>query len=125
MKTSNYGLYKGKTLFYTSGGSFATDMFIKNGDLNEVSGESFPAILADDGKEYNLNKRDVSHISQEDLDKLLPDAHPVFQIITKLNSMSLNFKQRMRFLTYKSTFAKVIEDEGFSPDDIIEFILRG
>ena len=69
----HFGLYNG-TLFYTTGGTFATDSWIANNgecvDAN-ISGNSFEAVLADDGKVYNIGTKDLAPISEDEFNKLI------------------------------------------------------
>lgn len=83
MDKKNFGLYKGHILFYTTGGSFASDAWIASGGQNcgDVLGTSFMAFTADDGEYYNIGARNVSTITEEQLHELLEKAHPALRLI--------------------------------------------
>ncbi len=94
MKTNNFGLYKDSILFYTRGGSFAADAWIRNGNCDGIIGTSFPAFTADDGGHYNINRYNVSPISENKLNELLKTAHPIFKLVLKIEDMFKNRKNR-------------------------------
>ena len=89
MDTKYFGLYNGTILFYTTGGTFASDAWIASGGKNfgDVLGRKFLAITGDDGKEYNLNRDNISPITHEQLEEMLPKAHPALQLIVELDKL--------------------------------------
>ena len=84
----NFGLYKEKTLFYTTGGSFAAEAWVASGGENcgDVLGRTFNAITADDGKTYNIGKENVSPVNEGDLPRLFEQACPAFKLIVEIES---------------------------------------
>lgn len=88
LNKKNFGLYKGQTLFYTAGGTFAADAWIASGGENcgDVSGYRFDAVTADDGKIYNIGRDNVSPVNEEDLPRLFEQACPVFRLVVEIDS---------------------------------------
>ena len=88
MAKKYFGLYKDRILFYTTGGSFASDAWIASGGQNtgDVIGNSFTAFTADDGEYYNIGARNVSPITEEQLHELLEKAHPALRLIYMMDN---------------------------------------
>lgn len=88
LKKKNFGLYKGHTLVYTTGGTFAADAWVASGGENfgDVIGRKFKALTADDGKTYNINRMDISPVNEEDLPRLFEQACPAFKLIVEIES---------------------------------------
>lgn len=88
LEKKNFGLYKGHTLFYTTGGSFAAEAWVASGGENcgEVIGRTFKALTADDGKTYNIGRENVSPVNEADLPRLYEQACPAFRLIVEIES---------------------------------------
>lgn len=123
---TNYCLYKNETLAYVVGGSFAGDAYRKGGmaAMAEIAGTSFLAITADDGKEYNIGKYNVSPATDEQISKLLPKAHPAFRIIVTLDQLKTkDTKSYIRWSEIKSTNGiPYLLEQGYSEDEILEYL---
>ena len=123
---TNYCLYKNETLAYVVGGSFAGDAYRKGGmaAMAEIAGTSFLAITADDGKEYNIGKYNVSPATDEQISKLLPKAHPAFRIIVTLDQLKTkDTKSYIRWSEIKSTnVIPYLLEQGYSEDEILEYL---
>lgn len=122
---THYCLYKNETLAYVVGGSFAGDAYRRGGmaAMAEIAGTSFLAITADDGKEYNIGKYNVSPATDEQIAELLKTAHPAFQILVELDQLKpKNFSSSIRWHEAKSmNMIPYLLDEGYSKEEIIEF----
>ena len=123
MDTKNFGLYKNDILFFTTGGTFAADAWIASGGQNcgDVVGTRFDAFTADDGKEYNLGRHNVFPVSAEQLEKLLPRAHPAFRIIVEFSQ-----KKPKKYFKWKQFLIlggiSYLFEEGHSEQEIREWI---
>lgn len=116
----NFGLYKGSILFYTTGGSFASDAWIASDGKNcgDIAGESFTAFTADDGQYYNIGKRNVSPITKEKFKELFEQAHPAFKMIVELDKLeSKSVGSHIKWLSDRENIATVIDK---NPDIPIE-----
>lgn len=122
---TNYCLYKNETLAYVVGGSFAGDAYRKGGmaAMAEIIGTSFLAITADDGKEYNIGKYNVSPATDEQIVELTKTAHPAFRIIVELDQLKTkDIKSSIRWSEAKSlNMIPYLLDEGRTEEEIIEF----
>lgn len=122
---TNYCLYKNETLAYVVGGSFAGDAYRKGGmaAMAEIAGTSFLAITADDGKEYNIGKYNVSPATDEQIAELTKTAHPAFRIIVELDQLKTkDIKSSIRWSEAKSlNMIPYLFDEGRTEEEIIEF----
>ena len=123
---SHFGLYKENTLFYTSGGTFAADAWIASDgqSCGDVLGTRFDAITADDGKEYNLGRHNVSPVTVEKLIELLPKAHIAFRITLQFERKrprSISAYQNWIDIKSFGFISKALND-GHSVSDIVEFI---
>jgi len=122
---TNYCLYKNETLAYVVGGSFAGDAYRKGGmaAMAEIAGTSFLAITADDGKEYNIGKYNVSPATDEQIAELTKTAHPAFRIIVELDQLKTkDIKSSIRWSEAKSlNMIPYLLDEGRTEEEIIEF----
>ena len=122
----NFGLYKGTTLFYTNGGTFASDAWIaSNGqNIGNVSGTSFLAITADDGKEYNIGVHNVSPISEDQFEDLFAKAHPALRLIYKFDQMKpRSIVAKMNYTMYRSNVANLME-QGYTEKEIEEYFIE-
>ena len=123
---TNYCLYKNKTLAYVAGGSFASDAYRKGGmeAMSEIAGTSFLAITADDGKEYNIGKYNVSPATDEKISELLPKACPAFRIIVTLDQLKpKDRKSRFRWSEIKSmNGVPYMLEQGYSENEILEYL---
>lgn len=123
---TNYCLYKNETLAYVVGGSFAGDAYRKGGmaAMSEIIGTSFLAITADDGKEYNIGKYNVSPVTDEQISELLPKAHPAFRIIVTLDQLKTkDTKSYFRWSEIKSmNWIPYLLEQGYSEDEILEYL---
>ena len=122
---TNYCLYKNETLAYVVEGSFAGDAYRKGGmaAMAEIAGTSFLAITADDGKEYNIGKYNVSPATDEQIVELTKTAHPAFRIIVELDQLKTkDIKSSIRWSEAKSlNMIPYLLDEGRTEEEIIEF----
>lgn len=122
---THYCLYKNETLAYVVGGSFAGDAYLKGGmeAMSEIAGTSFLAITADDGKEYNIGKYNVSPATDEQIAELLLKAHPAFQILVELDQLKpKDVRSSIRWHEAKSmNMIPYLLDEGYTKEEIIEF----
>ncbi len=118
----HFGLYNG-TLFYTTGGTFAADSWIANNgeyvDTN-ISGNSFEAVLADDGKVYNIGTKDLAPISEDKFNKLIETAHPAFKLRIELDKTP--GIKTIRYLMDRNFIADLLE-QGYSVKEIKEHFL--
>ena len=123
---THYCLYKNETLAYVVGGSFASDAYRKGGmeAMSEISGTSFLAITADDGKQYNIGKANVSPATDEQISKLLPKACSAFRIIVTLDQLKTkDVKSYIRWTEIKSMDGiPYMLEQGYSEDEIIEYL---
>ena len=123
---THYCLYKNETLAYVVGGSFASDAYRKGGmeAMSEIIGTSFLAVTADDGKEYNIGKFNVSPATDEQIHELLPKAHPAFRIIVTLDQLKTkDVKSYIRWCEIKSMNGiPYMLEQGYSEDEIIEYL---
>ena len=119
---TNYCIYMNETLAYVVGGSFAGDAYRKGG-MAEIAGTSFLAITADDGKEYNIGKYNVSPATDEQIAELTKTAHPAFRIIVELDQLKTkDIKSSIRWSEAKSmNMIPYLLDEGCTKEEIIEF----
>lgn len=74
------GVYKDKMLCFVIPGTFAGDVFLANGNVNDVSGHRLEGYTADDCINYNLYKHNVTHATYEDVKRLLPKACEKFTL---------------------------------------------
>lgn len=122
METKNFGLYNDTVLFYTIGGSFASNAWIRSGGKNcgDVLGNKFIAITADDGKEYDLGRDNVSPITEEQLAELFPKAHLAFRIVYRvdqeLNCMPVGWALDRQWVH------QMIND--YTEDEIVEYLIN-
>lgn len=123
---TNYCLYKNKTLAYVVKGSFASDAYREGGmeAMSKISGTSFFAITADDGKQYNIGKYNVSPATDKQISELLPKAHPAFRIIVTLDQLKTkDMKSYFRWAEIKSINAiPNLLEQGYSEDEILEYL---
>lgn len=119
----HFGLHKG-ILFYTTGGTFAADSWIANNgecvDAN-ISGNSFEAVLADDGKVYNIGTKDLTPISETEFNKLIETAHSAFKLRVELDKTP--GIKTIRYLMDRNFIADVME-QGCSVEEIKEHFLN-
>lgn len=125
---NNFCLYKNETLAYVVGGSFAGDAYRKGGmaAMAEIAGTSFLAITADDGKEYNIGKYNVSPATDEQITELMKTAHPAFRIIAELDQLRpKDIKSSIRWSEAKSlNMIPYLLNEGHTKEEIVEFFKR-
>jgi len=123
---TNYCLYKNETLAYVVRGSFASDAYRKGGmdAMSEIAGTSFLAITADDGKQYNIGKFNVSPATDEQIAKLLPKACPAFRIIVTLDQLKTkDTKSYIRWSEIKAmNGVPHLLEQGYSEDEILEYL---
>lgn len=105
-------------LFYTVGGTFASSAWIKGDEeYNQVLGRKFSAYTADDGLEYNLDRKNIRRIKDDkEFNDLLGQASPAFHFVLKVleietHSMSQQFaKYNVLDLGYTKV-AQILETE--------------
>ena len=123
---NNYCLYKNETLAYVVKGSFAGDAYRKSGmkAMAEIAGTSFLAITADDGKEYNIGKDNVSPVTDKQFSELFPKAHPAFKIIVNLEQLKTkDMKSYIRWSEIKSMNAiPALLEQGYTEEEILEYL---
>lgn len=123
---TNYCLYKNETLAYVVGGSFAGDAYRKGGmaAMAEIAGTSFLAITADDGREYNIGKFNVTPATDEQISELLPKACPAFRIIVTLDQLKTkDAKSYMRWCEIKTMNGiPYLLEQGYSEDEVLEYL---
>ena len=123
---THYCLYKNETLAYVVGGSFASDAYRKGGmeAMSEIAGTSFLAITADDGKEYNIGKNNVSPATDKQISELFSKAHPAFRIIVNLEQLKpKDTKSYIRWSEIKSMNAiPTLLEQGYSEDEILDYL---
>lgn len=119
----HFGFYNG-IMFYTTGGTFAADSWIasngKRVDAN-ISGTRFEAVLADDGKVYNIGIKDLAPISEKEFDKLIETAHPAFKLRIELDKTP--GIKTIRYLMDRNFIAEILE-QGYSADEVKEHFLN-
>ena len=73
-------------LFYTVGGTFASSAWIKGDkEYNQVLGSKFSAYTADDGLEYNLDRKNIRRVKDDkEFNDLLAQASSDFQFVLKV-----------------------------------------
>lgn len=132
MKDMNhFGVYNEEMLFFTVGGSFASDAWI-TGDqekYDSVLDTKFSAYTADDGKPYNLARHLIRRVtSQEEFDTLFAKSCENFKFIIDVADIPVNtcqqefdkivfmgagydlVKETMQALDYQDTLNKIKED---------------
>lgn len=125
MDTSNFGLYKGSILFYTTGGSFASDAWIASGGQNtgDVIGNSFMAVTADDGEYYNIEARNVSPITEEQLSELFEKAHPALKLIYMLDEKVKGVDKWQKWQRDRTFWVQsLLKDYPF--EDVKEYLIK-
>ena len=125
MEKKYFGLYKGVTLFYTNGGSFAASAWLASGGENcgDVLGTNFRAITADDGIEYNIGKKNVSPVKEEDLPTLFDNAHPALKLTYELDRMKTkNFTKSMEYQLRRNLIPELLKE--YSYEEVKEFFVK-
>ena len=128
MQKEHFGLFTGgKTpvLFFTDGGSFAANAWIKSGgkDIGDVSGTRFDAFTADDGKYCNIGTHYLEPVTEEQINALLPQAHEAFRLVVALesfieeNDIKISFSKRFTWGMYKAAVSGLFE-KGYSYDEL-------
>lgn len=82
--------YKGEDiLFYTQGGTFAANAWIKgDAEYEQVLGQRFEAFTADDGKEWGLLRSRIRRVKdQEELDALWAKACDAFKFVIEVTNI--------------------------------------
>lgn len=118
-------------LFYTTGGTFASSAWIKGDEeYNQVLGRKFSAYTADDGLEYNLDRKDIRRVKDDkELNDLLKQASSAFHFVLKVleietHSMSQQFaKYNVLHLGYDK-LAQMLETDDLEStiNDVINYI---
>lgn len=76
-------------LFMAVGGSFASEAWMKSDEeYQRILGQSFSAITADDGKNWNIG-RNIRRCTQEEYSRLFKDSHPAFKLKVELHSLQV------------------------------------
>lgn len=123
---THYCLYKNETLAYVVRGSFASDAYREGGmeAMSEIAGTSFLAITADDGKEYNIGKFNVTPATDEQISELLPKACPAFRIIVSLDQLKTkDARSYMRWCEIKTMNGiPYLLEQGYSEDEVLEYL---
>lgn len=98
LDTKYFGLYKEKTLFFTIGGPFASEAYIKQGgqlDRN-ILGRRFDATTGDDAKHYNIGVDNVSPIeSESQFIEAYEDTIPAFRALVRFYFHKFEGKSEM------------------------------
>ena len=125
MDTKNFGLYKGNILFYTTGGSFASDAWIESGGQNcgDIVGSTFMAFTADDGGYYNIGARNVSPINEKDLDKLFEKAQPALKLIYMLDEKVNGVRKWQKWQLDRTYLVKNLLDK-FPFEDVKQYLIK-
>ena len=108
----NYGVYKDSILFMALGGNFASKAWTESDErFAQIAGTSFQALTADDGKIYNIGKRDIRRLkSDEEFETLLKTAHPAFRIFIKVEALPKTIRKSLEWHRYQDTLAAVYND---------------
>lgn len=111
-------------LFMAVGGSFASEAWMKSDEaFEDTLGQSFSAITADDGKQYNIG-RNVRRVSVEEYNTLIQKAHPAFRVRVEIEAMPY---KRGGSLSLHFEYLNALElipywiDKGFSVEEIIQY----
>lgn len=125
MDKKNFGLYKGHTLFYTTGGSFASDAWIASGgkDCGDIAGNSFMAFTADDGEYCNIVARNVSPITEEKLNELFEKAHPALKLIYMMDER-VNGVEKWQKWQQDRTFCVQHLLKEYSFEDVKDYLIK-
>jgi len=119
VKTLNNGT---SVLFYAVEGSFASDAWIESDKrFAEISGETFLAITADDGKKYNIGKRNIRRVSSAELERFLNQASPAFQLQIELIEMKTRGpREYCESVEFREAVPNLLE-QGFSAQELKEY----
>jgi len=111
-------------LFMAVGGSFASEAWIKSDEAFENTlGQSFSAITADDGKQYNID-RNVRRVSAEEYNVLIQKAHPAFRVRVEIEAMPYKKGGGPRLYFEYLNALELIPywiDKGHSVEEIVQF----
>jgi len=128
MNINHFGLYemsdKSMILFYALEGNFASTAWRKSQEAFDAClGEKFNALTADDGEEYNLNRRKLSRlVCEEQLSELMKQAHPAFQVAVRcyeecVERSTAEYIDGMEFL---AILPRLMEQSTRSVDEWVE-----
>nr|DAR62548.1 MAG TPA: hypothetical protein [Bacteriophage sp.] len=125
MDKKYFGLYKGHILFYTTGGSFASDAWIASGgkDCGDIAGNSFMAFTADDGEYCNIGARNVSPITEEKLNELFEKAHPALKLIYMMDER-VNGVEKWQKWQQDHTFCVQHLLKEYSFEDVKDYLIK-
>ena len=125
MDTKNFGLYKESILFYTTGGSFASDAWIASGGENtgDVLGTSFMAFTADNGGYYNIGAQNVSPVNEDELKELFEKAHPALKLIYMVDERVHGVEKWQKWQRDRTFWVQHLLKE-YSFEDVKEYLIK-
>lgn len=125
MDKKYFGLYKDRILFYTTGGSFASDAWIASGgkDCGDIAGNSFMAFTADDGEYCNIGARNVSPITEEQLHELFEKAHPALRLIYMVDKRVHGVKKWQKWQQDRTFWVQHLLKE-YSFEDVKDYLIK-
>ena len=98
-------------IIYVVEGTFASDAWLRGESVFSVSGEKFLAITGDDAKRYNIGKRNVRDLKDdEEMNRLLNKAHECFlPLIELLNTKTRSMSAHIFMTEFVEIFATLCE----------------
>jgi len=128
MNTMHFGIYTNSSnvdiLFYALDGNFASTAWRKSDEeYNNILGQKFSAVTADDGKEYNIGRSNLRRTTEEEIKTLMKSAHPAFRVHVECveNHKTKGIREHIQAIEFLELVPAFIDKYGYSEEECIKY----